>query len=500
MSQPPLISTQGLSKSYPGVRALDNVDFDLRAGEVHVLFGENGAGKSTLISLLAGANFPTEGQLCIGGEEVTLKSVSDAQERGIYTVFQEFSLIPTMTVAENIFLGREPRVGPFIDHRMMRREAGRLLAERGFEIDPTLTVAQLTRAQQQMVEIAKAFHGDLSVLILDEPTASLSDREVDNLFDFILRMKEAGLGIIYISHRINEFARIADRVTVLRDGAKIATVEMAQTNDAALIEMMVGRAIEDIYPQITRNPGDVVLRISQLSTWGVHGVDLEVRRGEVLGVAGLVGSGKSRMFRALMGLLPISGGSVDLQGRDITGLSTRQMMAAGLYYLTSDRKHEGLSLTSSATENVSVDLMMGRCGDGPFIQHRKIAHERARIFEHVELPERYRSKVTAQLSGGNQQKALFAKSFSHDTDIYIFDEPTVGVDMGTRSALYRLIGELAEAGKAVVLISSDLPEVMNIAHRLVVMAGGRISAELEGDAINESAILGHFFNETEATA
>ncbi len=496
MAQPPLISTRALSKSYPGVKALDSVDFDLRAGEVHVLFGENGAGKSTLISLLAGANVPTSGEIRLRGDVVALNSVSDAQELGIYTVFQEFSLIPTMTVAENIFLGREPRIGPFIDHLKMRREAGRLLSERGFDIDPTLTVAQLTRAQQQMVEIAKAFHGDLSVLILDEPTASLSDKEVDNLFDFILRMKADGLGIIYISHRINEFARIAERVTVLRDGAKIDTVEMAATTDAALIEMMVGRAIADIYPTIAHNPGDVVLSMENLHAWGVHGVNLEIRRGEVLGVAGLVGSGKSRMFRAMMGLLPIQAGRVSLQGRDLTGLSTPQMMAAGLYYLTSDRKHEGLCLAASATENVSTDLMMGSCGNGLFIANGRIRQERARIFDHVELPERYRHKVTAQLSGGNQQKALFAKSFSHGSEIYIFDEPTVGVDMGTRAALYRLIGELAEAGKAVVVISSDLPEVMNIAHRLVVMAGGRVSAELQGDQIEESAILGHFFSET----
>ncbi len=500
MSQPPLISTHALSKTYPGVKALDSVDFDLAAGEVHVLFGENGAGKSTLISLLAGANTPTSGDIRIRGESVTLDSVAEAQDRGIYTVFQEFSLIPTMSVAENIFLGREPRIGPFIDHRRMRSEAGRLLAERGFEIDPSLTVAQLTRAQQQMVEIAKAFHGDLAVLILDEPTASLSDREVDHLFDFVLRMKAEGLGIIYISHRINEFARIADRVTVLRDGAKIGTVAMADTTEPALIEMMVGRAIEDIYPTIARNQGEVALRVEGLHSWGVHGVDLEIRRGEVLGLAGLVGSGKSRMFRAIMGLLPIEAGRVTLDGRDITGLSTPRVMAAGLHYLTSDRKHEGLCLTASAAENIATDLMMGRCAGGAMIRHGQIRETRAGIFDHVELPDRYRWRVIAQLSGGNQQKALFAKSFSHDADIHIFDEPTVGVDMGTRAALYRLIGELAEAGKAVVVISSDLPEVMNIAHRLVVMAEGRISAELESEGITEAAILGHFFKETGADA
>lgn len=499
MTRELLISTHGLGKSYPGVKALDRVDFDLRAGEVHVLFGENGAGKSTLISLLAGANTPTEGEIRMKGQPVAISSVADAQERGIFTVFQEFSLIPTMSVAANIFLGREPQFGPFIDHRTMRREAARMLAERGFSMDPAMTVAQLPRAQQQMVEIAKAFHGDLSVLILDEPTASLSDREVDNLFEFILRMKEAGFGIIYISHRINEFARIADRVTVLRDGAKIGTVEMAQTSEAALIEMMVGRAITDIYPDIAHNLGETVLEVENLHAWGVHGVDLKVRRGEILGFAGLVGAGKSRLFRAIMGINPIEDGKVRFLGRDVTGQSTRKVIGAGLIYLTSDRKHEGLSLAVPAADNVAIDLMMGICGNGPIIQSGKVRDGMARIFDHVEFPEHYRARAIAQLSGGNQQKVLFAKSFCHGSELYIFDEPTVGVDMSTRAALYRLIGELAEAGKAVVVISSDLPEVMNLSHRVVVMAGGVVSAELEGRGINETDILQHFFKDTGAT-
>ncbi|KPQ06535.1 MAG: ABC-type ribose uptake system ATPase component RbsA [Rhodobacteraceae bacterium HLUCCA12] len=500
MTQSSLISTHGLSKEYPGVKALDSVDFDLRAGEVHVLFGENGAGKSTLISLLAGANTPTSGEIRMNGAPMTLESVSEAQERGIFTVFQEFSLIPTMSVAENIFLGREPKVGPLVNHRQMRREAARMLAERGFDIDPTAMVAQLPRAQQQMVEIAKAFHGDVSVLILDEPTASLSNREVDHLFDFVLRMKAAGIGIIYISHRINEFARIADRVTVLRDGAKIDTVAMDATSDGELIAMMAGREISDVYPAIAHNPGEVVLEVEGLEAWGVHGVDLQVRRGEILGVAGLVGSGKSRLFRAIAGVNETRAGRVRFQGRDITGHNTRAVMQAGLYYLTSDRKTEGLILPAPATDNLAIDLMMGICANGPFQRHRAINREMGRIFDHVELHQHYRNRTIAQLSGGNQQKVLFAKSFCHGSELYILDEPTVGVDMGTRAALYRLIAELAEAGKAVVVISSDLPEVMNLANRVVVMANGHVSAELSGDRITETEVLKYFFQETGADA
>lgn len=496
MTRQPLLEARGLTKSYPGVLALNGVDFDLHAGEVHVLFGENGAGKSTLISLLAGANSPTAGEIRLRGEPLSMTSVADAQARGIYTVFQEFSLIPTMTVAENMYLGREPGRGAFVNRSAMRRQAGEMLARLGFAIDPGAVVARLSRAQQQMVEIAKAMLGDLSVLILDEPTASLTDREVDQLFDFVLRLKAQGVGIIYISHRIHEFARIAERVTVLRDGAKIGTEPMAGMSEARLVEMMAGREIRDIYPTIPRGDGDTILRVENLHASGVTGASLSVRKGEVLGVAGLVGSGKSRLFRTVMGLQPSASGRVEFAGTDITGAATRRIVRQGAWYLSPDRKHEGLVLPEGPDGNLRMDLILD---GGAFVRPARHHTRATRIFDHVELPGSYRGRAVAKLSGGNQQKVLFGKAFCHEAELYIFDEPTVGVDMGTRSALYRLIAELAQAGKAVVVISSDLPEVMNLSHRLIVMAGGRISAELEGDAIREDRILGHFFdNDTSA--
>lgn len=500
MTDTPLIQTRRLTRVYPGVIALDHVDFDVTAGEVHVLFGENGAGKSTLISLLAGANTPSDGEILLEGRPVRFASVADAQAAGIYTVFQEFSLIPTMTVAQNMFLGREPGFGPFTDHRAMRRAAQELLDSLGFDVPVNAVVAHLSRAQQQMVEIAKAFHGDPKVLILDEPTASLTDREVDHLFKTILRLRAQGVAIIYISHRIHEFERIADRVTVLRDGAYIGTTLMADTDEATLIEMMAGRAIRDIYPDIPHAPGDIVLEVEGLRAWGVRGASLSARRGEVLGMAGLVGSGKSRLFRALMGILPTRGGTVRWKGKDITGAATRHVMDAGIHYLTSDRKAEGLDLAKSGWQNLSIDLMMGREARGPMIRPRALRSTAADIFDTVELRPSYRPKAVAQLSGGNQQKVLFAKSFGHEADLYIFDEPTVGVDMGTRSALYRLIADIAASGKAVIVISSDLPEVLNLAHRVLVMAEGRISAELTGDQRSEDNVLRHFFDETGETA
>jgi ribose transport system ATP-binding protein len=500
MDQSPLIQTTGLSKQYPGVLALNAVDFDLRPSEVHVLFGENGAGKSTLISMLAGANTPSDGQILLNQKPVRFGSVADAQNLGIYTVFQEFSLIPTLTVAENIFLGWEPMIGPFVDHRTMRKRATEMFEELDFPIDPTAITAQLSRAQQQMVEITKAFHGDLSVLILDEPTASLTDREVDHLFGFIETLKARGVGIIYISHRMQEFARIADRITVLRDGAKIGTVAMADTDEDALVEMMTGRAITEIYPTIAHTPGDVLLRAEDISTPGVQNAYFDIRAGEVLGVAGLVGSGKSRLFRAVMGVAPRLGGRVEFKGQDITHAPTRKIIRRGMYYLSPDRKAEGLDLAKSSNDNLALNLVMGGRGttSGSFINWAEVRTQSAQIADHVELHDGYRSKLVSQLSGGNQQKVLFGKCFGQDADIYIFDEPTVGVDMGTRAALYRLIKDLAEVGKAVVIISSDLPEVLHLSHRMLVLAHGHITAELAGDDMTEDQTLKYFFDESGA--
>lgn len=498
----PLIKTTGLSKQYPGVLALNAVDFDLQPGEVHVLFGENGAGKSTLISMLAGANSPSSGTIEVAGETVRFSSVADAQAKGIYTVFQEFSLIPTLSVAQNIFLGWEPTRGPFIDHRAMRRRAAEMFAELDFPIDPSAITATLSRAQQQMVEITKAFHGDMKVLILDEPTASLTDREVDHLFDFIETLKAKGVGIVYISHRMQEFARIADRITVLRDGALIGTVEMAQTDDGTLVEMMTGRAISEIYPSIEPQDGVVVLDVAEVRTAGTLPCSFHVRAGEVLGVAGLVGSGKSRLFRAIMGLNPRLGGHVTFRGDDITTASTRAIIQSGIYYLSPDRKAEGLDLAKSSNANLGVNPMMARLEEKVrgFVNWGAIGQKTENIADRVELSTGYRTKLVSQLSGGNQQKVLFGKAFGQDIDVYIFDEPTVGVDMGTRAALYLLIKDLAEAGKAVVIISSDLPEVLNLSHRMLVFAHGKITAALSGDEMTEDTVLKYFFDESGATA
>jgi ribose transport system ATP-binding protein len=499
----PLVEMVGISKAFAGVKALDGVDFTLLAGEVHVLFGENGAGKSTLISILAGVYPPTSGEIRIDGAVVHFSSVRDSREAGVGSVFQEFSLVPTMSVAENLFLGNEPLAGPLVDRRRMFREARKVFNDLGFAVDVKALVASLSRAQQQMVEIAKAFHANARILILDEPTASLTERETDALFRFISEAKARGVGIVYISHRIHEFATIADRITVLRDGKRVGTVAGSELSEGGLIEMMTGRSIGKIYPEISRSSAPkTVMTVRDLHAWGVHGIDLDVRKGEVLGIAGLVGSGKSRAFRAVFGLNKITAGTVMFNGEDVTGAKPEVLVRKGLFYLPPDRKSEGLILGATARENIVLSLLDREEARGP-LGLRSPGRLKAMtddVGRRVDLSHVFLERLVSKLSGGNQQKVLFGRALSNEYDVYILDEPTVGVDMGTRAEIYRLVKRIAEAGKAVVVISSDLLEVMSLSSRLLVFSCGRIAAELEGAAINEQTVLSHFFEGERLTA
>lgn len=495
MTTAPLLQTRELTKSYPGVLALNSMNFELNAGEVHVLFGENGAGKSTLISLLAGANTPTSGEIYLRDQRVEFGNVHDARRHGISAVFQEFSLIPTLTVAQNLSLGDEPKKGLLLDPKQVRARAQEMLNELGFDIDVDATVADLTRAEQQMVEIAKGLRGDVSVLILDEPTASLTEKESTRLFELVGKLKSNGVGIIYISHRMQEIEQISDRITVLRDGKKITTVHASETSGDQLIEMMSGRAIEQIYPKISANPGAVVLKVDGLSSNnGVHRASIKVRSGEVVGLAGLVGCGKSELFRAIYGLDSVTEGEVQFRGVRRTGASVRRMMDDGLFYLPPDRKGEGLVLGFTSQSNITLplvsSLIRGRCGWLRKALGHKLSSEAS---VKVELADRNVDKPVGLLSGGNQQKVMFAKGMTRNAALYVFDEPTVGVDVGTRSALYKVIQRLCESGAAVVVISSDLPEVLNLSHRVYVMCRGEVAGELSGADITEARVLNMFF-------
>jgi ribose transport system ATP-binding protein len=491
----PLLHLEAITKRFPGVLALDQVDFDLRPGEVHVLFGENGAGKSTLISIAAGALRPDAGRMAFRGEPIQLHSVHHARSLGISAVFQEFSLVPQMTVEENLFLGAEATSGGLLNKRELHRRATAILARLGFALRPGQQVGFLSRAEQQMVEIAKAFRADLSVLILDEPTASLTERETDQLFRLIEQVSRDGVGVIYITHRMSEIRRIGDRITVLRDGRYVGTVP-ADTAEEELVRLMTGRVIEQIFPQIPFNPGRTVLEVEQLSTADrtIRDVSLSVRTGEIVGLAGLVGSGKSEVARACFGLVPLAAGRVTFDGADVTGASPRQMLERGFFYVPPDRRSEGLVMMRSVRENTTLaSLDLPEFSSGPWLKRAAERQAAQRLAERLHLQPPRIERAVDHFSGGNQQKVLLAKSLTREVKLFAFDEPTVGVDVGTRVAIYRFIKELCEGGAAILLISSDLPEILHLAHRVYVMHRGALRAELSGEAINEENVVGHFF-------
>jgi len=493
---PPVLQAQSVFKQFPGVLALDQVDFELRAGEVHVLFGENGAGKSTLIQILAGVHRPTAGSLHFRGEAVELQGVHHARTLGISAVFQEFSLVPTLTIEENLFLGAELTEYGFLDKSELHRRADDILKRLGFPLRPRQRVQDLTRAEQQMVEIAKAFRTDLSALILDEPTASLTDREAQRLFAMIEQAKSRGVGIVYVTHRMGEIRRIGDRVTVLRDGKRVATLGVAEADDERLLQLMTGRVISQVFPKIDYRPGRLLLEISHLTTadHAVKDFSLAVRAGEVVGLAGLVGSGKSDVGRACFGLQRIVSGRVVFDGRDVAGASSRKMLDLGAFYLPPDRREEGLVMMRSVRENISLPWLGAR----PFTRFGFVnrAGERSKVrdvAERLNLQPRNPEHDPERLSGGNQQKVLLAKGLVSPVKFFILDEPTVGVDVGTRVAIYGFIRELCEAGAGILLISSDLPEILHLTNRTYVMYRGELRAELAGEQITQDRVLANFF-------
>ncbi len=491
------MEVQNITKDYPGVRALDGVDFDLKPGEVHVLFGENGAGKSTLISILAGANQPSSGAVRFKGQTVELSSVHEARALGISAVFQEFSLIPQMTVAENLVLGAEPTRNHLLDRREMLREAREILDELSFDIDPARRVARLTRAEQQMVEIAKAFRSDLSVLILDEPTASLTNHETDHLFDLIEQLTVRGVGIVYITHRMAEIRRIGDRITILRDGRFIDTVDAKTTSEDELVRLMTGRVVGGIFPNTDLpEPGEIILAVDGLTTadGGVRDVSLNVRAGEIVGLAGLVGSGKSRIMQACFGASERQCGRISFCGTDITSARPGNNIRNGFIYLPSDRRREGLMMMRSVRENAALaSLDAEPFSHGIFLNRSGERGAVEKLAEQLNLTPRRIERAVDHFSGGNQQKAMLARSLTRPYRLIAFDEPTVGVDVGTRAAIYEFIVGLARQGVAIVLISSDLPEILNLSSRAYVFYRGRIQAEIPRETLSEENVLAHFF-------
>ncbi|CZT34477.1 sugar ABC transporter ATP-binding protein [Rhizobium sp. 9140] len=476
-----LLSIEGIRKEFPGVVALDNVQLRVRRGTVHALMGENGAGKSTLMKIIAGIYQPDAGEIRLRGELVTLKSPLDALEQGIAMIHQELALMNWMTVAENIWIRREPknRFG-LIDHGRMAEMTADLFDRLRIKLDPRAQVSELTVAQKQMVEIARAVSYDSSILIMDEPTSALTDREVEGLFSIIRDLRERGIGIVYITHKMNELFEIADEFTVFRDGKYVGSHLSKDVNRDDIIRMMVGRDITDMFPKIECPIGEVILEVRNLTIPGVfHDISFSLRRGEILGLAGLVGSKRSNVAEAIFGVTPATSGEILVNGTAVTIGSPSAAMAQGFAFLTEDRKETGCFLSLNCLENIQSALITRSHVKGGFVDQStvtKLSEDMARQLR-VKTPNLY--ETVENLSGGNQQKLLIARWLLTKPRILILDEPTRGIDVGAKSEIHRLITGLAAEGVAVLMISSELPEVLGMSDRIVVMHEGRVSGVLD---------------------
>ncbi len=482
---------RGIAKRYPGVVALDGVDLDVVRGEVHILLGENGAGKSTLMKILAGAVQRDAGTVAIDGQAIALGSPRDAQAAGVSIIYQEFNLVPHLTVAENIFLGREPRgtIPGVLSRSRLETAAARWLRELDVDIDPHATVDSLGVAEQQMVEVAKALSIDAKILVMDEPTSALSDKEIKRLFKVICALRQRGVAIIYISHRMEELFQIGDRVTVMRDGRYIATREIPRTTMTELVSLMVGRDLTEHFPKKAVTPGEELLRVEHLSRAGVlQDISLTLRRGEVVGLAGLMGSGRTELARAIFGADPIDGGRIVVRGREVAIRSPQQAIALGLGLLTEDRKRQGLVLCLDIQANTCLASVDKFSTAGVVDGGREVSVAQKLSTElRVKTPGLHQHVVN--LSGGNQQKVVLAKWLCREADILIFDEPTRGIDVGSKVEIYQLINRLAAEGKAILMISSELPEILGMSDRILVMNRGRLAGEFTAAEATQEKIL-----------
>ncbi len=488
----PVVALSGIGKSFPGVRALADVQFDVRAGEVHALLGENGAGKSTLIKIMSGVHRPDTGSIRVDGEEVRFDSPHDAQSAGIATIYQELLLFPELTVAENIFMGHAPRTRwGGIDWQSMREQAQSFLASLDIhDMDVGAIVGSLTVGNRQRVEIAKALSQNARVLIMDEPTAALTEHDVERLFHIVHLLRERGVGVVYISHRLEEIFVVANRVTVLRDGEYVATKPVAETDHDDLINMMVGRRIDTLFPKLEATLGEPVLEVKNLTRAPTtHDVSLTVRSGEIVGLAGLVGSGRSELAQVIFGITPASSGEIRLNGQPVTIASAGQAKALGIAYVPEDRGTQGLVRPMTLTENVSM-AVLARVAKGPFIDRGAEAALARDSIEKFSIRASGTGQVVNKLSGGNQQKVVLGKWLAAEPKVLIMDEPTRGIDVGAKSELHRLMGELAQAGLAILMISSELPEVMAMSDRILVMREGRVVAEFSREDATQEAIAG----------
>jgi len=483
------IALKGISKSFPGVKALDQIDLSFFPGEIHAVVGENGAGKSTLMKILAGDYSKDEGEIVFFGRPVELNSSRKAQHMGIGMIHQELTLLPDRSIAENIMLGREPRgLLGLVDKRAMTRSAREHLKQLGLDLDPTLMVSSLPIAMRQMVEIAKALSLNAKILILDEPTSSLSGAETNILLSIVRSLRDKGITLIYISHRLEEVFATADRITVLRDGHLIATKDAAETNLTEVVRMMVGRELTDAFNRRTSAQSEVLLNVDGLTGRGFQNISLSLHRGEVLGVSGLVGAGRSEFARALVGLDPLSSGKAAIEGNEIRHLEVRDTISKGLVYVPEDRKEQGLFLNLSVQKNLTVNVLklFSRWGVLDFKRIRELA---AKLVDRLNVHLSNLSDQIRNLSGGNQQKVVIAKWLSTKPKILVLDEPTRGIDVGAKAEIYTLIDQLAADGAGIIVISSELPEILGLSDRILVMRNGKMVGEFSRGEATQNGIM-----------
>jgi ribose transport system ATP-binding protein len=485
----PVLEMRGIRKVFPGVVALDRVDFELHAGEVHVLLGENGAGKSTLMKVLSGAYRKDAGEVVLDGRAVNIASPRDAQALGIATIYQELSLVPKLTVAENILLGHEPSTSGVIHRAALHQAARRGLAEVGLAIDPGARVDRLGIAEQQMVEVAKALFRRARVLVMDEPTSALTSREIARLFEVIRRVTAGGVAVVYISHRMRELAEIGTRVTVLRDGRAVGTFPLADVSFDVLIRLMANREVRDHFPRRRCLPGDELLRLEHVSgASGVDDVSLHVRRGEIVGLAGLLGAGRTELARIIFGADPRSRGRMLVNGRDVAPGTPRQAIAAGIGFLPEDRKRQGLVLTLSVANNIGLPNLprWSRLG---IVSDRRERLEAERWVAELRIKTPGITERVVRLSGGTQQKVVLARWLAAEASLLVMDEPTRGVDVGAKVEIYELMNRLTDAGAGILMISSELPEVLGMSDRIYVMRRGRVEATFDAASATEERVL-----------
>lgn len=486
----PILAFEGITKRFPGVTALADVSLEVRAGECHALMGENGAGKSTLGKIVAGIYQPDEGRVLLDGEVIRFRVPLDAAEAGIAIVHQELAFCPNLSIAENLFLGRMPSRGGIVRRGEMEGEARRMLAAVGLQIDPATLMERLSTAQEQLVQIAAAVGRRARIIVMDEPTSSLSAVESERLFEILGQLKRQGVTIIYVSHRMEEILRLCDRVSVLRDGRFIKTLETAATSTDEIVSLMIGRSVGEYFPShLSAKIGPPLLAVEGLSAADrVRDVSFEVRAGEVVGLAGLVGAGRSEVARCIFGVDEFERGTIRIDGQAVTIRTPSDAIELGIGLLPEDRKRQGLVLSMSCKDNLALAVLRRLAGRLLF-SRRRAGRLAAEYFEKLRVRAAHPEVDVAGLSGGNQQKIALAKWLARNCRVLILDEPTRGVDVGAKAEIYSLIDELAAAGKAVLLISSELPEVLNLSTRVLVLAGGRVVGELPRERATQDAVM-----------